>query len=391
MWGYRSIGGRGRRFPRRGAVAALAVLAGLLAQAGPASATHEDRALEVTPEVDRTPTGKTTTLRAEIDPGADGGAVAIDFEIVAGPNARLDGNGPNTPTSPDLSCTIPDGDSACIVAYKGKKRAGVDSILAWIDHDADNGTVEADTDEEPDAGGEPDEPGCPESECGPPDTSGAGSVDEPDSTDHVLAQWGQLKANHEAVEDGPAAFQTKGCDSAKDRNKKGRVVATAKACTFVYTVPPADDLSDNRNFGAVFIQSQVDAKRNWCVEKVKTEIRVPGGARLEGTAPTKKISPNNRKLTEVTLRVGDTTQVESVSRLRQSFYTYPGELRTLSRDGGDRKILVWKGSTRKSQAFALAIAISWNEDDGFPDFSSAGGALKRFIVKKGKCIPGEVG
>lgn len=387
---FRSSGGL-RRATTRGTVTAVAVLAGALAYIAPASATHEARSLQVTPEIQRTFGGKTTTLRASIDPAAGADGVAIDFEIVTGPNARMDGNAANTPQSPDLDCEIAEGDSSCSVSYQGRKRSGRDRVMAWIDHDEDDSTTEADAAEKPDTGGPPEEPGCPVAECGPSDTSGEGDSPEPDSTDVVLSLWGQMKAGHVAIQDGPIDFRTKGCDSVKDRNARGRVIATAKACTFVFTVDPSDDLSDERDFGSLWIQSQVDARKNWCIDKVKTEIRVPDGARLEGVTQKGKMTNKRRKLARANLRIGEPGQMATSGLLKNLFYVYPGEMFRRTRDGGDRQMLIWKGSTRKPQGFALGLSISWLEDDGLPDFSSSGGALKRFVVKKRACIPGQVG
>lgn len=391
MWGYASTDRRSRRAAGRAALAALAVFSGILAQTAPASATHENRTLQLKPELNRNLGGAMHSFRATIDPAAETGGVAVDLEIVAGPNARRDGNAADTPQSPDLGCTIPSGASSCKISYRGRNRRGTDRVIAWIDHDEDNSTAEADLTEEPDAGGRPDEPGCPETECGPADTSGAGATAEPDSTDVVLALWGQMKARNAAIEDGPINFQTRGCDSAKDRNKRGRVIATARACTFIYTVPPGDDLSDQRNFGSLWIQSEVNARSNWCVEKVRMEIAIPDGARLEGVTPSRRVTNSKRKLTRVNLRIGDTTQMETVGVLKHLLYLYPGEMFKIARDGGNRQILIWKGNTRKPQAFALGLSISWLESDGLPDFASSGGSLKRFIEKKERCTRGTGG
>lgn len=371
-------------------LATVAVFAGLLFPTGSAVATHENRDLEVTPEVKRKFKG-TTTLTATVDPAASGGAVAVDFEIVSGPNAKIDGNAADTPKSPDLSCSIPDGASKCTVSYKTRK-AGTDSVLAWIDHDNDNSTVEADPDEAADAGGLPDEPGCAGGSCGGDDDSGEGSEPEPDHTDHVLALWGQMAARDKAVLDGPIDLTSTGCSPDKDRNKKGRVVATAEACIFFYSVPPSQDSSDSRNFGALVLQGEVDARKGRCIETVKTAISVPDGMRLEGSAPTGKTNINrSKKLIPVDLRVGTQNQIPNFTHLHQSFYAYEGSLTSKAADGGKRRILIWKGSTRKPQAFAVALAVSWKAGGQIPSLDSSNGSFERFLEKKVKCVPGKVG
>lgn len=120
--------------------------------------------------------GTQATLKAELrtlDGTAPAPAVApvnVDFEIV-GVN-DTDGD---TPTTPDETCTIPIGMSTCARKYPGAV-TGTDTVRAWIDEDANDGTVEADPTE------------------GPSATSQPGTIPEPDGTDVITTTWFGLAA-----------------------------------------------------------------------------------------------------------------------------------------------------------------------------------------------------
>ncbi len=92
----------------------------------------------------------------------------IDFEIESGPG-DTDGN---TPRSPDMTCDIgPLILTTCSVDYTAPSR-GIDIVRVWIDHDADDQTVEYDNDE------------------GLDETIVPGAA-EPDITDVVHVNWTQ--------------------------------------------------------------------------------------------------------------------------------------------------------------------------------------------------------
>jgi Bacterial Ig-like domain (group 1)/RTX calcium-binding nonapeptide repeat (4 copies) len=172
------------------AVAATVALGAVfLPLASPALANHPDACLDVTPESSSGSIGTTHTLTATLRSlagsgagctqaavNATNGAVAIDFEIT-GPN---DPDGGDTPGTPDRTCTIAAGTSSCTVSYPGSA-AGTDTVRAWIDHDASNATVEADTAETRCANSQGDEAGCA--------PANSGTIGEPDITDVVQRTW----------------------------------------------------------------------------------------------------------------------------------------------------------------------------------------------------------
>ena len=139
--------------------------------------------VDVTPESSSSPTGSDHVLTAAVTDAAGNGVpgAAIDFELVAGPADGDVGTPGNTPLSPDLGCVTAGGGqgaaATCTVSYtEPANDDGTDRVLAWIDLDGDDATVEADVDEGRNAScvAELDQPG---------------QTPEPDGTDCVTQTW----------------------------------------------------------------------------------------------------------------------------------------------------------------------------------------------------------
>ena len=157
----------------------LALLGSMLMWAPPAAANHGSRTLQVRPESASRPLDATHTMTAVLSeaPTTTSGAVNVDFENEGGVN-DLDGS---TLESPDLTCTIPAGETSCSVTYSGST-TGRDAWRVWIDHDGRDTTVEADLRE---GRNEDRTPGNGGSIC-----NGAAADGEPDCTDVVEVLWG---------------------------------------------------------------------------------------------------------------------------------------------------------------------------------------------------------
>ena len=165
---------------------AVAALAPSSSAAPPAAAPLR---LEIRPGGAPQRTGLAHTLEAQVanagGRGEDG--VVVDFEITEGPGDDDVGTPGNTPETPDLSCVTAGGSphrpATCTVSYVEQDNVeGSDAVLAWIDGDGLDATVEADLGE-----GEnqhaPGPGGC------TVDSRGPGSGAEPDTTDCASKRW----------------------------------------------------------------------------------------------------------------------------------------------------------------------------------------------------------
>ena len=146
-------------------IATLAMAIGLLVGVpSTALANHGSLTLDVEPEVATRVQGEEHTMTATVSAtvvecpapvtGGYGGCgpVNIDFENENGAN---DPDAGRSYTTPDLTCTIAVSATSCTVSYFGNNVASASSGTqdiwrAWIDHDNNNTTVEADVNEQRD-------------------------------------------------------------------------------------------------------------------------------------------------------------------------------------------------------------------------------------------------
>ena len=198
-----------RRWGRWSLLTSVAMFALLLVPfAGPASANHGSRVLDVVPDTASRGIGASHTLTAKLcevgalpnpdtseDPDSANctpsnatfatGPINIDFEFEdldpLGSPSSNDPDGGTTFQTPDKTCSIAAGQSTCTVTYSGTT-SGDDQIRAWIDHDGSDGTTEADTVEQQD------ERAVPGSSPAPPVCQVPGPGEE-DCTDVVTASW----------------------------------------------------------------------------------------------------------------------------------------------------------------------------------------------------------
>ena len=127
------------------------------------TATANHVVLDADPEQANVETGQNHSITFKITtaggcPDAGGCNIDADIENVGSP-----------PTSPDMSCTIPQTAAQCSSSYSSNV-ARVDLIRVWVDDDQDNTTVDADQGEGRSVQSQPGEP-------------------EPDDTDVIESRW----------------------------------------------------------------------------------------------------------------------------------------------------------------------------------------------------------
>lgn len=120
---------------RVAAFSAFVLLTGLLAGVGVGPARGADATLDVSPETKTVDTTELLELEAALGTPRD---VPTDIDFEALPDGNVD-----TPTVPDLGCTVPAGELSCAVAFSSAS-PGVFTIYSWVDEDGLDDTCEAD-------------------------------------------------------------------------------------------------------------------------------------------------------------------------------------------------------------------------------------------------------
>jgi hypothetical protein len=341
--------------------ALCATAAGAASEA--ARANHGASTLEVTRELDRNPFGGKTRLTARIDPAAStaqgAGSVLIRFEIASGPNALRGGEAQADDfSSPDFSCPVAPGESSCSQSYTDRRASPgekTDRIVAWIDHDGTNAELEADVAEFYDAGAPPAEPGC-DPPCGGKDYGAPGDVGDPDVTDVVLREWGQLGAGDTPL-DGGLEDEDKNCRRDEQR-LDGALAATTRQCSFGFLLPATQEMDEQSDYGAAWVQTTLDSRRGWCATRVQMDVALPDGASPIAFSP-EAFRTKRPRVRSTVLNVGDPELSQIVSVLQSSYLVQPGRITVDPREGGQVVRLVWRGRSGADLALALGVAVSW--------------------------------
>jgi hypothetical protein len=209
-----------RPLRRPAVLAALALLAGGLIPMSPVAAAGTDPSLQVSPEL-QAPVGETARLNAKLSSAASGDKT-VNFEVMDGPGDK-DGD---TPASPDYTCDIASGSSACSLDIVSKT-PGLSHVRSWIagtNPDMAEARLANDKAEFPIIGGLLD----PSADCksddgsscrdGSPTNEGDAAVGEPDATDVVQVQWLNFADGHINCDDGDP---TNGTDVEYNASGKG--------------------------------------------------------------------------------------------------------------------------------------------------------------------------
>lgn len=188
----------------------------------------------------------------------------------------------------------------------------------------------------------------------------------------------QLDARERPRVTGPLAFVNKVCDRQPER-AGGRLIATSRSCLRFYAYDPAKDDNSRRNFGVVWMQSNVNARRRWCATQVKSVINFPRRTHILGTTPGGRRASEVRP-TQARLRVSPAT--DSPATIQNGFQLHPQRLSTGLTDQGTSFNATWRGSTRRGLGFALGVELSWRANSDPP---RVGSVLNFALARSGSC------
>lgn len=361
------------RFKSRAALALVSVgmLLGVLAVATPgARAAHEGYTLDVEVEIGHAPLQSTHFMTATVSPMVTGAPVEVHFEFMRGPNAfqpccdaiSNEVKVKDDRTQPDDSCLIRAGETSCTGEISDSRAVDgeQDVILAWIDHDVSSSpdpTTGIDVNEHQDAGEPPHGPGV--------ENGSAGDQGEPDTTDLVVVNWGQMKVGQIPFTDGNIEFFQHACDSRRGR-AGGEVVAVTRVCTYVVAMDPSQEGDQASDHYAFWVQANGDAKgRGWCATKFAVTARAPAGSTRTSFASLPEAAPARRRSLTATLIVDANGTAAPPGYVEASAFVYPRNI-TITEDGNE-VTTTWRGKTKKLLALPVGVAFSVPAGSGLPD------------------------
>lgn len=183
---------------------------------------------------------------------------------------------------------------------------------------------------------------------------------------------GQLDARSEPMVSGPL---TPLGDGKKCRATKyevdGEVVARAKICLFLYSFDPESEDDDERDYGVMWAQTNVDTGGGWCAVRVHTEVYIPDDMPMHAKVPRAQQVDERKKVTwrlgvdaeghaaeEASVKKALTLFPRSLSRSRRADESY---------EDTDLVRVSWRGETAEKLGFVSGFEVSWPEDEGPPD------------------------
>lgn len=181
----------------------------------------------------------------------------------------------------------------------------------------------------------------------------------------------QLDATENPTKKGPLARDGGRCD--RDRARAGgQLAAISKSCSDVYSFNPLMEDKANRDYGAVWLQAEVDTEPGWCARETTMKIKVPRGVRIEDRTPSyKRVDDPERVRARIAVDADGTADEKGV--LKNHFRLYPVRIKP---DVDGRVLTVhWRGNTPRTLGFALGVEVSWNAEEGFPNRSPRGTAV----------------
>jgi hypothetical protein len=171
------------------------------------------------------------------------------------------------------------------------------------------------------------------------------------------------------------------CKKKKERGRRGRLIARFKVCSGYYLFDPDQEDNAEANYGAYWIQANIDATRRWCTRSVKIVLPLPETSHSK--APRPGISVKGRKRHTTKLRVDAQNNTSSPGRVKNSFIVRSRRLRSKIVSDGERFRLAWRGSTSRKLAYAAGIELSWDPGAGPPPVTPV--VTAAFARRDGDC------
>jgi hypothetical protein len=177
----------------------------------------------------------------------------------------------------------------------------------------------------------------------------------------------QLDARDAPTVSGPLNAGQKGCDGGKEMHQ-GELVARVRLCYRIFLFDVDSEDSENRDYGVVWLQSNVDAEPGWCATAVRTSALISKGGSTHDYAPSDEIKAQDKKTVTRTLKVDAQGNADQNGKITQSFTMIPKRVTpTLTRNGDKERFkLIWNGSSARNLGFATGVEISWAQSDGSP-------------------------
>ena len=198
----------------------------------------------------------------------------------------------------------------------------------------------------------------------------------------ALGATRQMDAADDPQVTGELELQTDECRR-QHEEYEGDTVATGKTCLRIYTFDAGAETDPDRNYGVVWLQSNLNSQRGWCGAEVTSDVDLPQDIRVESRVP-KAVDISRTKTYETSLTStagGNAGETAAETTIKQSQILYKRSIKTRIISETNIFRLKWLGMENNKLGFASGAEISWASDD------APGGISFRlnYELKRGRC------
>lgn len=173
----------------------------------------------------------------------------------------------------------------------------------------------------------------------------------------------QMNAADEPEVTGNLELRSDDCRSQEEKDSATRdVIARGKTCLRVYSYSPASETDTQRNYGVVWLQSNVNSRLGWCAASVESDIDLPKIVTVESKAP-KRMDVKRRKTFDTILTTDAAGNGTEEASIKQTQILYPRTIRTPVLEDRNVFRLKWRGVENARLGFASGAEISWPVDE----------------------------
>lgn len=171
----------------------------------------------------------------------------------------------------------------------------------------------------------------------------------------------QMDARNEPRVSGPLRREVRRCQQ-RSQEFRGRVVARAESCVRLYAFRPGSERDQRRDYGVIWLQTELRTEPNWCATRALSDIRIPSVARPHARAPRVARATEARRYV-VRLRVDANGNARRAGSIAKGFTLFPRVYRGRMMSATRTYRATWEGNTGRTLAFASGVEISWREGD----------------------------
>lgn len=158
------------------------------------------------------------------------------------------------------------------------------------------------------------------------------------------------------------------CSAEAVKTEDGETVARVKLCARLFPLDTVAESNEDRDFGILWIQSNVNSMNDWCTTATSTSGLVRSAGTVHDYVPARRYGASRGHDVKMKLIADAQGMASEKAVVSQRLTLYPIKTRPLvdQEDNGTRVTARWTGSSSKKLASVLGVEVSWDSSSGSP-------------------------